>query len=274
MPVQESECVRHFIRLCEDAFAQGWHEANGGNLSYRMSKEDVAQLTSNVVTDSPWHELLHPYPELADSCFIISGSGKYLHNAAIEPEGTLGIIELDSSGKSWRTIWGLESARPSSELETHLAIYESALNANDGADRIVYHAHCPNIISLSTVLEPDMRTWTRTLWQCMTESIIVFPQGIGVLPWMVPGSAELARATREIMGTYRICVWTQHGLTVRAKNFDEAFGLVHTIEKSAGIHLQARAASGGNAPQHLVTDNQLRAVCARYGITPNEEFLD
>lgn len=273
MSVLDLECAKGFIRLCEDAFAHGWHEANGGNLSYRMDEEDVDACSACFSREGTWISLEHPAPSLAGAHFLITGSGKYLRNAVLDPAQTFGIVEVDNLGAAWRVAWGLEGAGPSSELETHLATYETALQVSDGANRVVYHAHCPNIIALSTLLPVDMNTWTRALWKVMTESIIVFPQGIGVLPWMIPGSPELAQATCELMRAYKVCVWTQHGVMVRAASFDEAFGLVHTVEKSCGIYLQARAANGGEDPQFLVSDEQLRLVCARYGLTPNEDLL-
>ena len=35
-------CVQGFIRMCNDGWLQGWHERNGGNLTYRMTDADVA----------------------------------------------------------------------------------------------------------------------------------------------------------------------------------------------------------------------------------------
>ena len=29
--------VKGFIRMCNDGWLQGWHELNGGNLTYRMT---------------------------------------------------------------------------------------------------------------------------------------------------------------------------------------------------------------------------------------------
>ena len=29
--------------MCNDGWLQGWHERNGGNLTYRMKEEEVAQ---------------------------------------------------------------------------------------------------------------------------------------------------------------------------------------------------------------------------------------
>ena len=36
----------------------------------------------------------------------------------------------------------------------------------------------------------------------MTECAVVFPGGVGVLPWMVCGGAEIAKATSELMKQY------------------------------------------------------------------------
>lgn len=273
--IDEPSCLRRFTRLCVDACARGWHEANGGNLSYRLDEADLATTVPLLKPEEERHALERAVPELAGAHVLMSASGAYLSNVAYDPSHACGIIQLDDAGGSWRACWGFENgARPSSELETHLAAYATALRAGDGADRVVYHAHGPHVIALSALIEPSTRTWTRTLWRIMTEGIVVFPQGVGALPWMVPGSSELAEATCELMATHTACIWTHHGLMARAASFDEAFGIVETIEKSAGIYLEARAASGGAEPCHLVSDGQLRAICERYGLRPNKDFLD
>ena len=269
MSILDTDCTRRFMRFCNDAFSQGWHEANGGNLSYRLNDADIASCAGSFSAQGTWNELTRAVSALAGSRIMVTGSGKYLHNAELEPTSTFGIVEIDAHGTAWRTVWGLEGARPSSELETHLAVYE---NGED--TRVVYHAHCPNVIALSTVFPPETRVWTRALWQSMTECIIVFPQGLAAMPWKVPGSPELADETCELMKTHKVCVWAQHGLIARARDFDEAFGLAHTVEKSAGIYLQACAASGGEKPRFLVSDEQLRAVARRYAIVADESFLD
>lgn len=275
MLAASQDCIGDFKRLCLDAWTRGWHEANGGNLSYRLTSDDRSMFAHLLASTGAWHPLDQAIPSLAGELFLMTASGAYLNKVIIDTPHTMGIVELDDAGAAWRMAWGFEDgAQPSSELETHLAAYGVALEAGDGADRVVYHAHCPQVIAASTVLACNARTWTRALWKCMTECIIVFPQGIGFIPWMVPGSPELARATCELMRDHVICVWMQHGIMARAASFDKAFGLVDTVEKACGIYLAACAASGGEKPRHLVSDEQLRAICARYGITPEEEYLN
>ncbi len=35
--------MEDYIRMCHDGVRQGWHERNGGNLTYRMKEEEVAE---------------------------------------------------------------------------------------------------------------------------------------------------------------------------------------------------------------------------------------
>ena len=41
MKVLDAEFVQGFIRMANDGWEQGWHERNGGNLSYRIRPEEV-----------------------------------------------------------------------------------------------------------------------------------------------------------------------------------------------------------------------------------------
>ena len=38
----DAEFVQEFIRMANDGWEQGWHERNGGNLSYRVKPEEVS----------------------------------------------------------------------------------------------------------------------------------------------------------------------------------------------------------------------------------------
>ena len=41
MNIIKSEFVQGFIRLCSDGYNLGWHERNGGNLTYRIKPEEL-----------------------------------------------------------------------------------------------------------------------------------------------------------------------------------------------------------------------------------------
>ena len=44
MKFLDAEFVQGFIRMADDGWQQGWHERNGGNLSYRVKPEEVDAL--------------------------------------------------------------------------------------------------------------------------------------------------------------------------------------------------------------------------------------
>ena len=50
MKFLEAKFVKGFIRMCDDGWNQGWHERNGGNLSYRVKPEEVGLVKENFNT--------------------------------------------------------------------------------------------------------------------------------------------------------------------------------------------------------------------------------
>ena len=70
-----------------------------------------------------------------------------------------------------------------------------------------------------------------------TECIVVFPDGVGVLPWMLCGTTEIGVATANKMKEFRLVVWAMHGIYGAGKTMDETFGLIETVEKAAQIYM-------------------------------------
>jgi rhamnulose-1-phosphate aldolase len=113
-----------------------------------------------------------------------------------------------------------------------------------GVNRVIYHAHPTNLIALTFVLPLEDKAFTRELWEMATEDPVIFPEGIGVVPWMVPGGKEIADASVKLMEKYRVVVWAHHGLFVCGDDFDEAFGLMDTVEKASEICVKVRSMGG------------------------------
>ena len=107
----------------------------------------------------------------------------------------------------------------------------------DPENRVVMHCHPDHLLAMTYVHDLDERAFTRTLWQMSTECIIVFPEGVNVLPWMLCGTNEIGVATAEKMKEFRVVVWALHGVYGAGETLDEAFGLVETVEKAAEIYM-------------------------------------
>ena len=57
MKVLESKFMQDFIKMADDGYKLGWHERNGGNLSYRLKKGEVDAIRGRLYTDTPWQPI-------------------------------------------------------------------------------------------------------------------------------------------------------------------------------------------------------------------------
>lgn len=275
MAIEELEFVRGFCRMCDDGWLQGWHERNGGNLTYLMDEEEVEVTRAFFDEPREWVSMGVTDATLAGRHFLSTGSGKYMRNVMDDPAHNVGIVEIDDKGSAYRIVWGLlDGARPTSEFPSHYMNHCVRVVA-DPDNRVIYHAHTPGIIEMSFIVPLEDRAFTRILWQMMTECVVVFPGGVGVVPWMVPGGAAIAEATSELMKSYSAAVWAHHGLFVSGPDFDTAFGLAHTIEKAAELYVAARAANGGSDEfLNVIRDQDLRDTCRDFNVQINEALLN
>lgn len=271
MKVIEAGFVKKFIRMCNDGFNMGWHERNGGNLSYRIKDAELEEVKTELDSTSEWKPIGTEVAGLAGEYFLVTGSGKFFRNVEPDPEANICIIELDDKGLNYRIVWGLrDGGRPTSELPSHLMNLEVCKN-RDEKIRVVYHCHPANMIALTYVLPLDDKIFTRELWEMATECPIVFPEGIGVIPWMVPGSREIAVATSEVMKEKDFAVWAHHGCFACGEDFDLTFGLMHTVEKAAEVLVKVLSITGHK--RQTIKPDEFRMLNEPFGVNINERFL-
>ncbi len=260
--IQEmSEITRHMWEL-------GWDELNGGNISYLLDENEVAKYI-NVLEPLRTINLTFPVKELAGKYFIVTGSGKYFRNVIKDPEANLGVLRVSANGDSVDVLWGLRNgAVPTSELASHFMSHIERLKV-DPTHRIVLHTHATNVIAMTFTHDLDELKFTKTLWEMCTECLVVFPDGVSVIPWIVPGSSEIGRETANKMKDHRVVVWPQHGIFVTGATMDATFGLVETIEKAATVYNLI----GGREIKQKITDVQLLDLAKAFGVTPKAGIL-
>lgn len=262
-----------FLReMCETAsnmYRLGWDERNGGNISCLLDENEVAQYLdlNKVIRTIPTG---FKADELIGRIFIVTGTGKYFKNIEKDPENNLGIIRIADDGATAELLWGYaDGGRFTSELPAHLMSHISRLSVNP-ENRIIMHCHPDYTLAMTQVHEMDERALTRTLWKQMTESIVVFPDGLGVLPWMVCGTNEIGEATAEKMKKYRLVIWTLHGIYGAGRDMDETFGLIETVEKAAKQYMLTAHLEKLNT----ISDAQLKALAERFEVDYRKDFLD
>lgn len=266
MEVLEAPFAQEFVRTANEGCKQGWHECNGGNLSYRLRPEEAAQV-KECLASGEWQVVGEGVeaPGVAGEYFMVTAAGSFFSNMERGPERCAGIIEVSADGKRFRQCWGFaENGRPTSELPSHLLNHEVKKSATNGANRVVYHAHPANLVALTFVLPLEGKAFTRELWKAISECALVFPQGVGVLEWMNPGSVELGRASAELMRDHDAVVWAHHGVICSGGTFDEAFGLLHTIEKASEVLVKVRSMQP--AMESFITDENIRTMSEAYGL--------
>lgn len=272
MRVLDAEFTKGFIRMCNDGWEQGWHERNGGNLSYRIKDEEIESVKDDLSFDGEWKAIGTCVPQLAGEYFLVTGSGKFFRNVILKPEESIGIIKVDGSGENYQICWGLEGgARPTSELPSHLMNHEVKKRVTNGQHRVIYHAHTPNVIALTFVLPLTSEVFTRELWEMATECPVVFPDGIGVVDWMVPGGRDIAVKTSELMEDFNVAIWAHHGMFCSGEDFDITFGLMHTVEKSAQILVKVM--SMGQPKRQTISPDNFRDLAKDFHVTLPEKYL-
>ncbi len=256
------------VRTTSNMYRLGWDERNGGNISLMLEEAQVAEYVdvNNVLREIPTG---FSAPSLAGKYFLVTGTGKYFKNVEFNPAANLGLIRMAEDGTTAQLLWGYsDGGRFTSELPAHLMSHVERLKV-DPANRVVMHCHPANLLAMSYVHDLDEKAFTRTLWQMCTECIVVFPDGVNVLPWMLCGTNEIGEATAAKMQTARLVVWAQHGIYGAGKDLDETFGLIETAEKAAEIYMKIA---------HLpllnnITDDQMWLLTDRFQIIPREGYL-
>jgi rhamnulose-1-phosphate aldolase len=77
--------------------------------------------------------------------------------------------------------------------------------------------------------------------------------------------------TSKLMEKYDVAIWAHHGIFCAGTDFDNTFGLMHTVEKSAQIYLNIL--HSGKPILQTITDEYLLAIEKDFKITLNHEFL-
>ena len=71
MKVLEAEFVQGFMRMADDGWLQGWHERNGGNLSYRIKPEEIESVREELVPGE-WKPIGTSVPRLKGEYFLVT----------------------------------------------------------------------------------------------------------------------------------------------------------------------------------------------------------
>lgn len=261
--------VEEMKKTTANMYRLGWDERNGGNISYMLDEAEVEQYLDldSVIRTIPTGFDAKP---LIGKIFIVTGTGKYFKNVESDPENNLGIIRIAKDGTTAELLWGYkDGGKFTSELPAHLMSHMARLSVNP-ENRVIIHSHPTNTLAMNFVHELDEKKFTHTLWEMCTECIVVFPDGVGILPWMLCGNNTIGEATAEKMKEFRLVVWGMHGIYGAGKDLDETFGLIETVEKAAQIYMLT-----AHLPRiNTIKDEQMQEIAEAFGVEYRKDFLN
>lgn len=267
--ILDAPFIDEMKKTTANMYRLGWDERNGGNISYMLDEKEVAEYLDlkKVLRTIP---IGFEAKSMIGKIFVVTGRGKYFKNVEFDPEKNLGIIRIAEDGVTAQLLWGYSDGGVfTSEFPSHLMSHMARIEV-DPENRVVMHTHPTHTLAMNYVHELDDRKFTHSLWEMCTECIAVFPEGVGVLPWMLCGTNEIGEATAAKMKDFRVVVWGMHGVYAAGKDMDETFGLVETVEKAAQIYMLT-----AHLPRiNTIKDEEMMELAEYFGVNYRKDFLN
>jgi rhamnulose-1-phosphate aldolase len=242
LPAALARILSEVARAAARVDANGWAEGAAGNLSI--------DLTGLLVGGHSAHEvpLESAFPGLAGRRLLLTASGARMRDLSRDPERGVGVVQVAADGRRLAAVWTRDRRqfRPTSELTVHLAI-QGAMRRRGLPTTTVLHVHADALVALTH--HPKLGTSedvTDTLAGMLTEVTTLLPEGIGVLPYLAPGSLEQAVATAAACEHHRLVLWPRHGVVATGSTLAECLDLLEAAEKAARMWLTC--STGGFGP--------------------------
>ncbi len=208
-----------------------------------------------------------PAPHLVGRVVIVTGSGRRLRDIAADTAANLGAVRVLPGGET-----GLLHTSPrrlfdhlTSEWNSHLAVHDDTVARTDTNFHAVVHAQPPHLVYLSHIpAYRDEAHFNRQLLRWEPETIVNLPAGVGVLPFMVPGSETLMAANVESLRSHRIVLWGKHGVMARSDiSVTRAVDRIEYAETAARYEYMDLA-NGGRAEG--LTREEMKAVIDAFDV--------
>ena len=215
------EVIEQVAEVTGYLWQKGWAERNGGNITVNITEFADAEMAA-LPALAPALPIGKTLPNLRGKFFYVKGTGKRMRDLARQPMQNGSVIRICPDCASYEIIADLP-VMPTSELPRFLRPGEM----------------------------------TRVLWSMIPETLAFAPLGIGIVPYKLPGSVELADATLEQIKEHDVVLWEKHGTVAVGTDIMDAFDQTDVLCKAANIYMCAR--SMGSEPDGM-TPEAIREV--------------
>lgn len=235
-------------------------EGAAGNLSICLSgtldPRELFPVTTRI--ELPLH-----VPALAGATLLVSGSGRRLREIKDDPQGNVACLVVDEDGLTAQqfTAASCHFKRVTSEFNSHLSVHYDQVLTNKVDFHTIVHCQPVHLTYLSHIPRyQDERFLNTHLLRWQPETILSMPEGIGFMPFQVPGSAELMAANAIWSRNHRLVLWAKHGVMARSdQSLMHAVDLVEYAETAARYEYLNLAAG---EPASGLSREEIRAICA------------
>jgi rhamnulose-1-phosphate aldolase len=211
--------------------------------------------------------LPEPAPELEGGYFLVSGSGRRLREIGNDPEANLGLLRVNPGGETARLYTSKRClfTRLTSEFNSHLAVHRDQIKTGGHNFHALIHAQPLHLTYLSHIPRyQDEGYLNRHILRWQPESIVNLSEGVGFIPFLVPGSPQLMQANVEAMRSHRVVLWAKHGIMARSDlSVKRACDLVEYAETGAKyeyLNLTNHGLAMG------LSRDEIRAICQTLNI--------
>ena len=227
---------------------KGWAERNGGNIVVNVTNQFVRLPNPPTPFErgncgSPTNPIAigTTLPYLKGHFFYCKGTNRRMRDLSRAPRDNGAIIRICDDCAHYEIIAD-KPMMPTSELPSHLSVH-NYLIAKGSPYKASLHTHPIELVAMThhrPFLEKDVLT--KILWSMIPETKAFCPRGLGIVPYMLPGSVALAEATiRTLDDNYDVVMWEKHGVFAVDTDIMSAFDQVDVLNKAAQIYMSARS---------------------------------
>jgi rhamnulose-1-phosphate aldolase len=206
-------------------------------------------------------------PELVGKAFLVTGSGRRLREIVHEPAANLGFVVVDEGGHTGHLFTSPRRlfAQLTSEFNSHLAVHRDQVCLTGTNFHAIVHAQPPYLTYLSHIPRyQDEGYFNQHILRWQPETIVNLPEGLGYIPFRVPGSSQLMDDTAESLRSHRVVLWAKHGVMARSDvSVKRAADRIEYAE--TGAHYEYLNLASQELGEGLLPE-QLRAICDTYSV--------
>ncbi len=239
----------------------GWAERNGGNITVNIT-EFVDDEIRTLPAISEVKHIGTVLPHLKGCYFYCKGTGKRMRDLARWPMENGSVIRILDDCESY-VIIADNAVQPTSELPSHLTVHNHLIEKGSNYKATV-HTHPIELVAMShnkEFLGKDVLT--NILWSMIPETKAFCPLGLGIIPYTLPGSVELADATLKELDDYDVVLWEKHGVFAQGLDVMDAFDQIDVLSKSAKIYVNSCAM--GFKPEGM-TQQQMKDMTVAFNL--------